>query len=90
MPCRHQIGEGLRTFVWQFCLIRRRDWQQVACHLLKMRSDDDQPFVSRPTFQFEDALNRLTVIRIATQSVTGFGWVGDETAALEVRGKRAG
>jgi hypothetical protein len=52
-----------------------------------MRRDENEAFVLRAPFKFEQAQHGLSIIRVATQTVAGFGRVGDEATALEVCGE---
>lgn len=58
---------------------------QITCDLMVMRRDQDQAFALRAPLEFEDALYRQAVIRIAAQSVAGLGRISYKAAALEMR-----
>jgi len=46
--------------------------------------------VLRPSLEPQQAPDRAAVARVATEAVAGFGGIGDQPAAREVRGKFAG
>lgn len=87
--CGHQVSDRLRVIVLQSSLRWQCERLQITHDLPVMRGDKDQPFALRTLLQLEYALHGSAIARIATQAVTGFGGVGDEAAALEVRGKPA-
>jgi hypothetical protein len=82
----HQAGDSLFTVTLQPGLFIGCKQLQVARDLMVVRCDEDEAFALRALFEFEDALNSLAIVRVATQAITGFGGIGDEAAAFEVGG----
>lgn len=89
MKGRHQISNRLRPRCFDLLLLGRRDRLQIMRNLPVTGRDEYQPFALRALLEFEQALHRAAIVRIAAQTITGFGGVGDQPAASEVRGDAA-
>jgi len=83
--CGHQIGDRLCASLAEFLLLVWRERLQIACHLPVIGCDDDQALVLRPPLEPEQALYRDSIIRVAAKAIAGFGGIGDQSAAPQVR-----
>lgn len=86
---RHQISNCLRTIAAQNILFVCCEWLQIRTKFLEFSGDQDQPFVLWPSLEFQQFLYGTAIARIATQAITIFSGVGDQSAASQVCGNVA-
>ena len=73
----------------ELLLLIWREWLQIARDLPITCRNQNQPFVLRTLLELKQALHRAAIVRIATEAVAGFCWIGDQAAASEVGGETA-
>ena len=61
----------------------RRDGRKIRRKLACIRTDQDQPLGAGPPLDTEKAPHGASIAGIATESETGFGGIGDDTASPE-------
>lgn len=89
VPGRHQAGDRLCTCLAELLLLVWRERLQIANYLLITGRDYDQSLVLRSTFELEQPLYCDAIVRIAAKTIAGFGRIGDQAAAPEMRGDAA-
>ena len=77
------------TCLAELLLLVRRERLQIAGYLPITCRDDDQSFGLWAPIELEQPLYRNAIVRIAAKTVAGFGGIGDQAAAPEVRGDAA-